>query len=70
MINTKKWKAPSMKYRKTYKKKYGSRCFLLPKENKFPICTRGKVDCKFLSFAKIKTLRKKIVLDKNWTLLQ
>ncbi len=40
------WKAP--KYRKTYKKKYGSRCFLLPKENKFPICTDGKVDCKGL----------------------
>lgn len=41
-----KWNPP--KYRKTYKKKYGSRCFLLPKENKFPICTDGKVDCKGL----------------------
>lgn len=44
----KKWKAPSMKYRSTYKNKYGSKCFLLPKENKFPICTRGKIDCKGL----------------------
>jgi hypothetical protein len=43
-----KWSAPSSKYRSTYKKKYGSRCFLLPRENKFPICTRGKIDCKGL----------------------
>lgn len=40
------WNAP--KQRKSYKKKYGSKCYLLPKENKFPICTKGKVDCQGL----------------------
>ena len=35
---------------KKYKKKYGSKCFLLPKENKYPICNKntGKVECKGL----------------------
>jgi hypothetical protein len=37
------WKAPH--YRKSYKKKYGSKCFLVPKENKYPICYKGKPNC-------------------------
>ena len=43
------WKAPF--YRKSYKKKYGSRCFLLPKTLKYPICSHGKIDCKALNAA-------------------
>ena len=38
------WKAPI--YRSSYKKRYGSRCFLRPKDKKYPICTDGKIDCK------------------------
>jgi hypothetical protein len=63
------WKAPM--YRKSYKKKYGRHCFLIPDENKYPICTRGKVDCSGLRAAEFyvnmykehpryKTLKKKI----------
>ena len=38
------------KNRKTFKKKYGSRCFLLPKQLKYPICHKktGKINCKGL----------------------
>ena len=43
------WKPPF--YRKSYKKKYGSRCFLEPKKLKYPICTHGKIDCKALNAA-------------------
>ena len=43
------WTAPL--YRKSYKKKYGSRCFLEPKKMKYPICSRGKVNCKALTAA-------------------
>ena len=41
---------PSKKGRKTYKKKYGSRCFLLPSQLKYPICDKktGKMNCKGL----------------------
>lgn len=53
--NTKKiirWKniSPSKKTLKTYKKKYGKRCFLLPSQNKYPICNKnnGKINCKGL----------------------
>jgi hypothetical protein len=40
------WKAPL--YRKSYRKKYGSRCFLKPKDLSYPICTQGKIDCRGL----------------------
>ena len=35
---------------KTYKKKYGSRCFLLPSQLKYPVCDKktGKMNCKGL----------------------
>ena len=41
---------PSKKGRKTYKKKFGARCFLYPKELKYPICHKktGRVECKGL----------------------
>tara|TARA_B100000700_G_C14745647_1_gene715105 strand:- start:65 stop:358 length:294 start_codon:yes stop_codon:yes gene_type:complete len=49
---TKFWRdmKPSKKGRKTYKKKYGSRCFLLPRQLKYPICDKktGKMNCKGL----------------------
>ena len=43
------WKAPVL--RKSYKKKYGSRCFLEPKTLKYPICTKGIIDYKALNAA-------------------
>ena len=43
------WYPP--KYRKSYKKKYGARCFLQPKTLKYPICTKGKIDCAALNAA-------------------
>ena len=43
------WYPP--KYRKSYKKKYGSRCFLQPKTLKYPICSRGKISCAGLNAA-------------------
>jgi hypothetical protein len=43
------WNPPF--YRKSYKKRYGSRCFLEPKTLKYPICTRGKLDCRGLNAA-------------------
>ena len=49
MIKNKSWKAPI--YRKSYKKKYGSRCFLKPRTQKYPICKNGKIDCKGLRAA-------------------
>ena len=49
---TKKWSSmsPSKKHLKKYKKKHGSACFLLPKENKYPVCHKrtGRVECKGL----------------------
>ena len=44
-----KWKGPI--YRKSYKKKYGSRCFLKPRSEKYPICKNGKISCKGLRAA-------------------
>jgi len=38
------WKAPI--YRTSYKKRYGSRCFLRPRDNAYPVCTKGKISCK------------------------
>ena len=40
----------SKKGRKTYKKKFGARCFLYPKGLKYPICHKktGRVECKGL----------------------
>lgn len=38
------WKAPI--YRKSYKKRYGTRCFLRPSNNTYPICKNGKPYCK------------------------
>lgn len=39
--------------RKNMLRKYGSRCFLLPKELKYPICNKftGKIECVGLSAA-------------------
>ena len=48
----KKWAnmKPSKKQLKTYKKKHGSSCFLLPRENKYPVCDKrsGNIECKGL----------------------
>ena len=38
------WKAPI--YRNTYKRRYGTRCFLRPRDKAYPICTKGKIDCR------------------------
>lgn len=47
-----RWKniSPSKKTLRQYKKKYGKQCFLLPSQNKYPICNKysGKVSCKGL----------------------
>lgn len=43
------WKPPI--YRKSYKKRYGSKCFLEPKTNKYPICSHGKINAKGLNAA-------------------
>ena len=52
MKTKKNWSkmSPSKKHIKTYKKKYGSKCFLLSRENKYPICNKstGKIECKGL----------------------
>ena len=37
-----RWQAPV--YQQAYLRRYGSRCFL--KAPSYPICTRGKIDCK------------------------
>lgn len=64
------WRAPV--YRNAYKKRYGSRCFLNPREKSFPICTNGKYDCKGLNAAlyytrlnKNKFLMRKVKTLKN-----
>jgi hypothetical protein len=49
LSKTNHWNAP--KYRKSYKKKYGSKCFVDPIRLKYPICTNGKVNCKALNAA-------------------
>jgi len=46
---SKKWSAP--KYRASYKKKYGSKCFIEPNKLKYPICTNGKINCRALDAA-------------------
>ena len=43
------WTAPI--YRKSYRKRYGSKCFIDPKRLKYPICTRGKINCRALNAA-------------------
>ena len=43
------WRDPI--YRRSYKKKYSSRCFLEPIKMKYPICTNGKLNCKALNAA-------------------
>ena len=43
------WTAPLN--RSLYRKRYGSRCFLEPKHLKYPVCTRGKIDCRALNGA-------------------
>jgi hypothetical protein len=43
------WRAPI--YRTHYKKKYGTRCFLRPRDQSYPICSQGKIDCKGLRAA-------------------
>jgi hypothetical protein len=65
---TKKWKAP--RYRKSYRKKYGSSCFLDPGRLRFPICTQGKLDCKALYAARYYAmmLKDKKILSKIKTL--
>jgi hypothetical protein len=68
------WIAPT--YRKSYKRRYGSKCFVDPKRLKYPICTRGKVNCKALNAAQYyaimnnkKSLTRKIkTLKKKWCL--
>ena len=44
------WKAP--RNRTLYLKRYGSKCFLDPRRLKYPICTRGKMNCKALNAAR------------------
>jgi hypothetical protein len=43
------WIAPI--YRKSYKKRYGNKCFIEPKKLKYPICSNGKINCKALNAA-------------------
>jgi len=59
-----RWKAPV--YRKSYRKKYGSSCFLEPRTLRYPICRNGQVDCKALQAARYYAtmLRNKKVLAK------
>ncbi len=38
------WKAPV--YRNSYKRRYGSHCFLRPRDKAYPLCTKGVLDCK------------------------
>ncbi len=65
------WKPPI--YRKSYKKRYSSRCFLNSARLKYPICSKGEISCEGLNAAqyyarlnknkpllkRIKTLKKK-----------
>ena len=64
------WTAPV--YRKSYRKRYGSKCFLDPKRLKYPVCSRGKINCKALNAAQYyailnnkKNLTRKIKTYKN-----
>jgi hypothetical protein len=43
------WKAPV--YRNSYKRRYGTRCFLRPRDKGYPICTKGQIDCKGINAA-------------------
>ena len=43
------WHAPV--YRRSYKRKYGPRCFLKPRTQKYPICKDGKISCRGLRAA-------------------
>jgi hypothetical protein len=43
------WKAPV--YRNSYKKRYGSHCFLRPRDKAYPVCTKGRFDCKGIQAA-------------------
>jgi len=43
------WKAPV--YRNSYKRRYGSRCFLRPRDKAYPICRKGVLDCKAINAA-------------------
>ena len=59
------WKPPI--YRKSYKKRYGSKCFLDPRHNTYPVCTDGKIDSKglnaaayYVRFQKNKTRKRKL----------
>jgi hypothetical protein len=64
------WKAPI--YRMHYKKKYGTRCFLRPRDRAYPICSHGKIDCKGLRAAQYylrlnrKTMRNTSANKKLW----
>ena len=46
-------KPHTSKSRKRTQKKYGNRCFLKPKQLKYPICNKftGKIECKGLNAA-------------------
>ncbi len=64
------WTAPV--YRKSYRNRYGSKCFLEPKRLKYPVCSRGKINCKALNAAQYyailnnkKKLTRKIKTYKN-----
>jgi len=66
----KRWSAP--KYRKSYRKKYGSKCFVVPDRLKYPICMNGQINCKALNAAQYyailnnkRALTKKIKKLKN-----
>ncbi len=65
-----RWNAPI--YRTSYKKKYGSRCFLRPRDKTYPICKKGVIDCNGLRAASYyirlndaKNLKKRAVTLKN-----
>jgi len=43
------WKAPI--YRNSYKRRYGTHCFLRPRNKTYPVCTKRRIDCKGISAA-------------------
>jgi len=60
------WKAPI--YRSSYKKKYSSKCFLRPRNKTYPICKKGKIDCRglraasyYIKLNKVKNLTNKVL---------
>jgi hypothetical protein len=63
-MKSRRWKPPI--YRKSYRKKYGSSCFLEPRKLSYPICTHGRLDCKALQAARYYAmlLKNKRVLEK------